>query len=197
VGLSRELRDDESVVVTVTPLARGVLMPLALTALALAAAILMARQWAWPREHGWVPALVVLGPATVLGGRLARWRSRRIVLTNQRVIEVGGVLRRHGGSVELRDVHGSRLDQRLLERVARRGHVVLEMAGGTVALEAVRRPDALRRVIDHQRRLAGRRPEVAEATGERLRDTLDAGQLTDEDYDRRWRHLFGPDGTRG
>ncbi len=181
---------------SVTPVARGVLGPLIVTAAALTGLVLIANTWSWPRHHAVLLSLVVIIPAAVLGGRLLRWQSHKIVVTSQRIIERGGVLRRRLVSFELIDIHATHLDQRLLERMARRGFVVLEMGGGTVVLERVRRPDALLRVIDHQRQQLDRRSEVQLARADELSEALEAGLLTNEEYDQRWRHLFGPGDPR-
>jgi len=76
--------------------------------------------------------------------RLWRWRSHKIRVTSERVIVEGGVLRHYRSLVELRDVIAIRVEQRFVERVARRGSVILETS-----------PAARRRRVHHPRRSAG------------------------------------------
>jgi hypothetical protein len=94
-------------------------------------------------------------------------------------------------------VYSTTIEQRWWERVLRRGVVFVETQQGAVFLGRVRHPEALARVIDRQRT---RRDDVAQQQlneGDRLSEALSQGLLTDDEYDERWRHLFGPDGPRG
>jgi hypothetical protein len=191
VSIRRGLREGEVVVVSVTPVPRGLAGPVIVTAVVIGAVVAAAALWTWPHEHVRWLSLLVIPPAVVLGGRLARWRSHKIVVTNQRIIEVGGVLTRHRGSFELHNVHTTHFEQRLTDRFARRGIVVLQTETTTVVLERVRHPDALVRVIDHQRHLLDRTSATQLDRADELSDALDAGLLSDDDYDERWWHLFG------
>ena len=99
-------------------------------------------------------------------------------------------------SVELIDVDVSHTNQRWFERLTRRGYVVVETPSGAFVLERVRRPDALARVIDHQRQQVDRYAELRLDRADELSAALEAGLLTNEEYDQRWRRLFGPSGPR-
>ena len=191
------LRDGEFVVVTVTPVWRGVSGPLATTLTAFALVWATASTWSWPKNHAALLSVLVVAPcAVVLGGRLWRWRSHKIVVTSQRIIQFGGVARRRMSSVELIDVDVSHTNQRWFERLTRRGYVVVETPSGAFVLERVRRPDALARVIDHQRQQVDRYAELRLDRADELSAALEAGLLTNEEYDQRWRRLFGPSGPR-
>jgi hypothetical protein len=169
---------------------------LSATVIVLGGVLAVAATWSWPHQHvRWLSLLVIL-PAAVLGGRIWRWRSHRIVVTSQRIIEQSGVLRHHRGSFELIDVHTTHFEQRLTDRLSRRGFVILETDASVVVLERVRRPDALLRVIDHQRQLLDRRSEGQLERADELSAALEAGLLTNDEYDERWRHLFGRDSPR-
>ena len=179
--------------VAVTPISRGVASPVAATLIAVAALWATTSTWAWPRAHAAIIAVIVVGPcAVVLGGRLWRWRSHKIMVTNQRIIQMGGVARRRLSAIELIDVDVTHTDQRWFERLSRRGFVVVQTMGGAYVLERVRRPDSLARVIDHQRQQLNRVDEVRLDRAEELSNALAAGLLTTDEYDQRWRHLFGP-----
>jgi membrane protein YdbS with pleckstrin-like domain len=145
-------RDDETRVVTVTPVSRGVAKP-AVVALVLAALVeLGARYWSWMhREAGWA-LLVLVGPAIiVVATRTWRWRSHKIHVTSERVVTEGGVARRYRQSVELRDVHAVRVEQGIRDRMIRRGSIFLETAAGTFTVGRVRHPAALVRLIERER----------------------------------------------
>ena len=114
------------------------------------------------------------------------------MVTNQRIIQMGGVARRRLSAIELIDVDVTHTDQRWFERLSRRGFVVVQTMGGAYVLERVRRPDSLARVIDHQRQQLNRVDEVRLDRAEELSNALAAGLLTTDEYDQRWRHLFGP-----
>jgi hypothetical protein len=72
-------------------------------------------------------------------------------VTNDRVIIEGGVLRHQRTSIEMRDVLATRVDQRVSERLTRRGYVYLETSAGPIAVGFVRHPGALCRLIDAER----------------------------------------------
>ena len=197
MGVRDALREGEFIVVAVTPISRGVTAPLVGTLLAVATLWATAATWSWPQQHAALLAVLFVAPcAAVLSGRLWRWRSHKIVVTSQRIIQFGGVARRRMSSVELIDVDVSHTDQRWFERLSRRGVVVVDTPAGAFVLERVRRPDALARVIDHQRQQLNRYAEAHLERAAELSDALEKGLLTNDEYDQRWRHLFGPDSPR-
>jgi hypothetical protein len=110
---------------------------------------------------------------------------------------MSGVTKKRVTAVELGDIVAVSIAQQLLERLSRRGVVVLHLGSGSIALDRTRRPDALRRVIDHQRSLLDRVALRRLDEADHLRQALDDGLLSDDEYDQRWRHLFGPEGPRG
>jgi uncharacterized membrane protein YdbT with pleckstrin-like domain len=198
MGVTRDLREGEYVVVSVTPVAERVMVPLVATVAAIAAVLAAASTWQWAKDQAlWLALFLVLPCAIVLGGRVWRWRSRKIVVTNQRVLVSSGVSQRRRRAVELMDVTSSTLDQRWYERLTRRGYVVLETLSGEFTLDRVRRPDALWRVIDHQHHQLDRRDRARLDRADELSRDRELGKLSDEEYDERWRHLFGPGGSRG
>lgn len=197
VSRRQQLREGEFVVVAITPISRGVVGPLAATVVTVGALWAAAATWQWAHHNvAWLSVVLVFPLATVLGGRLWRWRSRKILVTSQRIAFSSGVTRRHTSSLELIDVVATHVDQRWYERVARRGVVLVETPAGTFVTERVRRPDALCRIVDHQRQQLNRYAEVHLDRASELSDALEAGLLSNEEYDVRWRHLFGPDSPR-
>jgi uncharacterized membrane protein YdbT with pleckstrin-like domain len=197
VSALRDLREGEYVVVSVNPIARGLTGPAIATLVAIAAVLAAASVWTWARDQAVWLSLVFIAPcAAVLGGRIWRWRSHKIVVTNQRVIVTSGVAHRHARSVDLIDVVSSSVDQRWHERLTRRGYVILDTPSGPFALERVRRPDALWRIIDHQRHQLDRRDQNRLERADELSQARDSGLLSDDEYDERWRHLFGPGDSR-
>jgi len=146
-------RDDEEHVISVTPVSRGLWAP------ALATALMAALFW-FSSNHvhffheyreAWGAVLIVpcLG---VLATRTWRWRTHKIHLTNQRIVVEGGVLQHTRSEVVLNDLIKFRINQRLRDRMARRGVIILETPAGTLSLGMVRHPAALSRLIDNERR---------------------------------------------
>jgi membrane protein YdbS with pleckstrin-like domain len=103
-------------------------------------------------EHATWLALIFAGPfAAVALTRTWRWRSHKVHVTNDRIVVEGGVLRHQRSTVDLRDVVALRVDQRVSERLTRRGVVVLETNGGSIMIGKLRHPGALVRLIDAER----------------------------------------------
>jgi hypothetical protein len=103
-------------------------------------------------EYETALALVLAGPFAVIAlTRTWRWRSHKVHVTNERIVIEGGVLRHHRSAVDLRDVVALRVDQRVSERLTRRGIVVLETNGGSILIGKLRHPGALVRLIDAER----------------------------------------------
>ncbi len=147
------LEEGEALVISVTPVAEGLLVPLLVLVLLEGVIIAFAPKWAFLHHHEALAILVVgFFPAVIISGRSWRWRSHKVVVTTQRVLVHGGVLSRFSTEINLSDVIASHATQSLFERVRRRGTVALELASGTVALPTTRHPAALRRLIDRTRR---------------------------------------------
>jgi membrane protein YdbS with pleckstrin-like domain len=153
--VSRRLRleNGEALVISVTPVARGLVAPAALFILLEALVMWVATKWTL-LHHYEALALLAAGilPALVVAGRSWRWRSHKITLTTQRVLVDGGVLGRYSTQVNLGDVFATHATQTFVERLRRRGVVLLETHSGTVMLGPVRHPAALRRLVDRTRR---------------------------------------------
>jgi len=152
MGRRIEWREDEEVVVTITPVARGVIRP-ALLAVALGVGVQFgAFHVGFVHHHEATMLLVLVGPALLLvATRTWRWRSHKIQVTTQRIIVEGGVAHHFRTSVELPDVVATHVEQRVRERLTKRGTVLLETAAGTFLVGRVRHPDALCRLIDRER----------------------------------------------
>ena len=147
------LDSGETAVIAVTPVARGLLGPLAVLVTVEALVVWAGPRWATLHRHEAL-AMFALGllPTLVLATRSWRWRSHKIVLTSQRVVIQGGVLARFSTQVNLGDVAATHADQSFAERLRRRGVVILETPAGSVTLGPVRHPAALRRRVDRTRR---------------------------------------------
>jgi membrane protein YdbS with pleckstrin-like domain len=154
MGRRVEWREDESHIITVTPVAKGLVRP-SLVALVLAVLVQEGSfHWHFVHHHEALFLLVLVGPVVVVvATRTWRWRSHKIQVTSQRVIVEGGVANHFRTSVELADVYATRVDQRVSERLSRRGTVLLETGVGTFYLGRVRHPAALCRLIDRERRV--------------------------------------------
>jgi uncharacterized membrane protein YdbT with pleckstrin-like domain len=145
-------RDGEARVISVTPVSRGVVRPLLVTVTTLALIVEAAHRFLLVhRAEGWLLLVLVVPVAAVTLTRTWRWRSHKIHVTNARVIVEGGVLTRQRTSIELRDVIATRVEQRVHERLTRRGLVVLETPAGPAPVGLVHHPGALCRLIDAER----------------------------------------------
>lgn len=146
------LRDGEVRIISVTPVARGTVRPSLVGVVVLALVIYVAQHVHFIHDHEMWFALVLAGPFAVIAlTRTWRWRSHKVHVTNERIVIEGGVLRHHRSTVDLRDVVALRVDQRLSERLTRRGVVVLETNGGSILIGKLRHPGALVRLIDAER----------------------------------------------
>lgn len=146
------LREGETQIISVTPVPWGIGRPLFACVVSLvlvlegSAHVHVVRLARW-----WLLAILVVPFAVVTLTRIWRWRSHKIHVTNLRVLLEGGVLAHQKTMIELRDVIATRTEQRVLERVTRRGVVTLETSGGSISLGRVRHPGALCRIIDAER----------------------------------------------
>lgn len=145
-------REGESRVISVTPVSRGVLRPTLFTLTTLALIVEAGARYSFVHHvEGWLELFLVVPLALVTLSRIWRWRSHKVHVTSERVIVEGGVLTRQRTTVEMRDVAATRVDQRVSDRLIRRGFVYLETPLGTVPVGLVRHPDALCRLIDAER----------------------------------------------
>ena len=145
-------RPDERRIISITPVANGIVMPTLATVGALALVVEGATHVGIVHHFVASIAVVVVGPfALVLTTRFWQWRSHKIHVTSDRLIIEGGVLRHTSSSIELADILATRVDQRLNERLSKRGLVLVETAQGTVLVGRVRHPSALCRLIDRER----------------------------------------------
>ncbi len=153
--MSRRWRLDsgESLVISVTPVARGVVGPFLSFVLIEGGVTALATQWGLLHRYEGI-ALLFVGfiPALLLFTRTWRWRSHKITVTTRRVLIEGGVLSRYSTQVNVSDVVATRVEQSLAQRLRRRGAVVVDTSSGSITLPIVRHPAALGRLIDRTRR---------------------------------------------
>jgi hypothetical protein len=146
------LRDGEVKIISVTPVARGTVRP-SLVGIVLAGLVIYgARHVHFIHHYEMWFGLIFAGPfAAVALTRTWRWRSHKVHITNERIVVEGGVLHHYRSAVDLRDVVALRVDQRVSERLTRRGVVVLETNAGAIVIGKLRHPGALVRLIDAER----------------------------------------------
>ena len=146
------LRENEVRVISVTPVGRGLVRPVLAVITALVAVQYGAGHWSFVHAHRLLFDLVLVGPGLVVVlTRIWRWRSHKVHVTSDRVMVEGGVARHFQTSYELREVIATRVEQRVHERLSRRGTVLLETASGSIFVGRVRHPAALCRLIDRER----------------------------------------------
>ena len=146
-------RHDEEHVISVTPVGRGLWAPALATVIAGVLVWLAVGHVHTFNEYKVPLAVVLVVPCLgVLFTRTWRWRSHKIHLTSQRIIVEGGVLQHTRSEVELHALVKTVVNQRLKDRLARRGLIVVETPAGSLTLGVVRHPAALSRLIDNERR---------------------------------------------
>jgi membrane protein YdbS with pleckstrin-like domain len=146
------LRDGEVRIISVTPVSRGIVRPVIVAAVLLSLVIFGAQHVHLMHEHVLLLAVIFAGPfALVALTRTWRWRSHKVHVTNERIIVEGGVLHHQRSAVELADIAALRIDQRVTERLTRRGVIYLETVAGTISIGKLRHPGALGRLIDAER----------------------------------------------
>lgn len=142
-------REDELRIISVTPVSQGVVRPALLTVTTWALVVEGAARYSFVHRFEEVLIVLFVVPlALVTLTRTWKWRSHKIHVTSERVIVEGGVLRHQRSAIEMRDVFATRVDQRISERLTRRGYVYLETMGSAVPIGLVRHPAALCRLID-------------------------------------------------
>ena len=153
------LREGEVPIISVTPVAHGLVRPMVSAVVFAALIIFGAEHVHLIHQHEMLLGLIFAGPfALVALTRAWRWRSHKVHVTNERIILEGGVLHHRRSTLELSDVVAMRVDQRVSERLTRRGVIFLETAGGPIVLGKVRHPGALCRLIDTERANRGSSP---------------------------------------
>src|SRR5579863_3858075 len=146
------LREGEMRIISVTPVARGTARPCVAGIVLLGLVIFGAQHVSFIHDYELLFSLILAGPFAVVAlTRTWRWRSHKVHITNERVVVEGGVLRHQRSAVDLRDVVALRVDQRVSERLTRRGVVVLETNAGSILIGKLRHPGALVRLIDAER----------------------------------------------
>ena len=146
------LREDEVAIISVTPVAHGLGRPLVAAVVFSALVIVGAQHMHLIHEHEMLLGVIFTGPFAVVAlTRAWRWRSHKVHVTTERVILEGGVLHHHRSTIEYSDIVAIRIDQRVSERLTRRGVIFLETAAGPIVVGKVRHPGALCRLIDAER----------------------------------------------
>jgi membrane protein YdbS with pleckstrin-like domain len=146
------LREGEVRIISVTPVSRGIFRPVLVALTLVALVIFGGHHVQLVHEHQMLLGVVLAGPfAVVTLTRTWRWRSHKVHVTNERILVEGGVLHHRRSAVELRDIAALRIDQRVSERLTRRGVVFLETVAGTLSIGKLRHPGALCRLIDAER----------------------------------------------
>jgi membrane protein YdbS with pleckstrin-like domain len=154
-------RYGEERVITITPVARGLTVPVLATAVTITLIEVGSTHVHFLHSIRTALWIVLVVPCLiVVATRTWRWRSHKVYVTNQRVIVKGGALQHHRGEVALHDIVTTQVDQRLIERLSRRGFVTLDTREGAMHLGLVRHPSALCRLIERER-MAIQRDDVA------------------------------------
>lgn len=147
------LDDDEEVLVDLRPHWVFFMGPLFLTAASIAVVAVVFHEFPKaPVGVSWLLAVLIAVPAIWLLGRLAQWFGTSLVVTDRRIVFRSGVLGRRVVNLRLQRVVDTHCTQRPLERIIGSGRLVLEVEGeeGGLAVDDVRRPRALQRVINRQ-----------------------------------------------
>ena len=153
------LADGEEVLVDLRPHWVFLFGPLLLTLVAIAAAIAVAVEFAnAPVGVAWVLFVMVLVPAVWLAGRVIRWAGMSLIVTTQRMVLRRGLLGRDLLQLRLQRITEIHSTQTPIERLIGVGRLVVEVEGEgqAIAVDDVRRPKSLQRVINNRLDAMGR-----------------------------------------
>lgn len=154
VPFSRRLLDeDEDVLLSVRPHWVFLAGPLALTVLALAAAVAIDIEFPHaPVAVLWLLVAMVALPVLWLLARTWRWLGVSIVVTDYRLVYRRGLVSRNVTQLRLQRIVEVHLTQSLLERLVGAARVVVEVQGESqpVFIDDVRRPRSLQSVLNRQ-----------------------------------------------
>ncbi len=148
----RLLDDDEEVLVDVRPHWEFLAGPAVLTVVAVGVAVTVVVEFpAAPIGVAGVLAAMIALPAVWLAGRTVRWLSIGLTVTSTRIILRQGVFSRDVLQVRLQRVAEVHCHQTLVDRLIGSGRLVVELVDDRpFAVDDVRRPRRLQRVIDRQ-----------------------------------------------
>ena len=198
----RLLHEAEDVVLDERPHFIGLLRPLLLAAVVLAALVAVFVLWSHaPAWFGFVLLAALLLDAGYRGTRLLQWRSTELVLTTSRVIYRSGLLHRFGREIPIDAVQDVTYRQGILERIAGAGSLTVESAGerGAEAFPNIRHPEGVQslinRTVEQARRVpssepSGGEPSVLEQL-ERLGELQRRGVITDAEFAEKKAELLG------
>jgi hypothetical protein len=149
----RLLTEGEDVVVELRPhwVTLGWPLVAALASVTLAVGVVAALQSA-PIAVMYLLLAIVVVSALWLAGRMVRWFTTSLVVTNTRIVQRSGVLARRGLELRLERVNQLSYHQSLSGRVLRTGELFVEMGGetGVVVFDHVPRPAAVQSLITEQ-----------------------------------------------
>jgi len=143
----------ERIIVRTTPTSWGLTRPALLTIVS--AGLIMWGSFHAHLLHTYegVTLAALTGPSTlVLVGRVWRWRSHTIYVTDQQIVVEGGVLNYFRSTCRLDEVLVVGLERRFTQRLRRRGVVQITTRESSLDLGPLRHPDALVRLIEQARR---------------------------------------------
>jgi len=148
-----QLDDQEDVLVDLRPHWVFLTGPVALSAVAIAIAVVVQNQFPNSSSVVLVVLAVMVGvPALWLLARVARWLSTSLIVTDRRVIFRSGVFGRHVTQLRLQRIVDIHCSQSIVGRIIGMGRLVVEVEGeeGALTVEDVRRPRVLQRVLTRQ-----------------------------------------------
>jgi uncharacterized membrane protein YdbT with pleckstrin-like domain len=166
MGLDEFVGEGETVVLDVRPHWWTVARPMMIVLVVVIAEITAAVVAPGLPAAAWIGlAVVLLASLCWLGGRYARWVSTRLTVTNERVVSQQGVLRRRWHQTPIVRITDVGVEQRLTERVLRKGSLLIESAGrrGAERFANVPHPWRVEVAISRQMDLVRRRPAVGVA----------------------------------
>ncbi len=147
------LNDDEELLAEMHPHWIFIFMPLATSVVVIAAVIAISLAVKDSANWATYPLLVVaLIPTGWLIGRIIRWRSYILALTNTRIVLRHGVFDRDVVQLRLQRITEINLSQKLWERPLGTGRLIIDVQGedDSMIIPDVRKPNIVQRVINAQ-----------------------------------------------
>jgi membrane protein YdbS with pleckstrin-like domain len=147
------LNDDEELLAEMHPHWIFILVPLATSVVGIAGIVAILVALGNSANWATYPLLVVAAiPAVWLIGRIIRWRSYILALTNTRIVLRHGVFDRDVVQLRLQRITEINLSQKLWERALGTGRLIIDVQGedDSMVIPDVRKPNVVQRVINAQ-----------------------------------------------
>lgn len=192
----RLLSPNEEIIREFRPHWRAILMPIALTIVAVVALIVAAVS-ADPEVRRWLVPTILVAWALVAWPTLIKWWFTGYVITTERLVVRTGVFSRAGKEIPLEVINDVAFSQKLVERLFRSGDLLVESAGeqGQSRFKDIPDPEGMQSLVyrlreDRTRDLRGRHGRGPTEQIESLAKLHAEGVITAEEFEEKKQKLL-------